>query len=108
MLQDELPEELIEKVKYKVNRDSPEDKTRDYLDWMNAVKKEMFHIVRTCVCMHGITSSRTCKVTCVVQSSSNRCPKTDLMNRIYTFIIRTFWVASNYILLRAVCSPVQL
>ena len=51
LYQDELPEELIEKVKYKVNRDSPEDKTRDYLDWMKAVKKEMFHIVRTYVCM---------------------------------------------------------
>ena len=41
-----MPEELIERVKYQVNRDSAEDKTRDYLNWMKAAKKEIFHLVR--------------------------------------------------------------
>ena len=40
-----LPDELIEKVKYRVNRDSPEDRTRDFLKWMKAVKREMSHLV---------------------------------------------------------------
>lgn len=43
--QDELPEEIIEKIKYRVNRDSPEDKTRDFLKWMEAAKSEIFHLV---------------------------------------------------------------
>lgn len=45
MQQDEMPEELIEKVKYRVNRDSPEDKTRDFLKWMEGARKEIRHLV---------------------------------------------------------------
>ena len=44
-IQDELPEEIIEKVKWSVNRDSAEDKVRDYLAWMKAVKREVIHVV---------------------------------------------------------------
>ena len=40
-----MPEELIEKVKYRVNRESPEDKTRDFLKWMEGAKKEILHLV---------------------------------------------------------------
>jgi len=40
-----LPEEIIEKVKYRVNRESAEDKTRDFLNWMMSVKKEIHHLV---------------------------------------------------------------
>ena len=40
-----MPEELIEKVKYRVNRDSPEDKTRDFLKWMEGARKEIVHLV---------------------------------------------------------------
>ena len=36
---------MIEKVKYRVNRDSPEDKTRDFLKWMEATKEEINHLV---------------------------------------------------------------
>lgn len=43
--QDELPDELIEKIKYQVNRDSPEDKNRDFLNWMKAAKKQILHLV---------------------------------------------------------------
>jgi len=43
--QDELPEEIIEKVKYRVNRESAEDKVRDFLNWMKAIKKEIHHLV---------------------------------------------------------------
>ena len=43
--QDELPEELIEKVKWNVSRDSAEDKVRDFLDWTEAVKTEIQHRV---------------------------------------------------------------
>ena len=44
-LQDKLPEELKEEIKYQVNRDSPEDKARDFLHWMKAAKKEINHLV---------------------------------------------------------------
>lgn len=44
-VQDELPEEIIEKVKWSVSRDSAEDKVRDYLAWMKAVKREVIHVV---------------------------------------------------------------
>lgn len=44
-VQDELPEEIIEKVKWSVNRDSAEEKVRDYLAWMKAVKREVIHVV---------------------------------------------------------------
>jgi inositol 1,4,5-triphosphate receptor type 1 len=43
---DELPEELIEKVKWRVNRDSAEDKVRDFLEWTKAVKREVQHVNR--------------------------------------------------------------
>lgn len=45
LVQDELPEEIIEKVKWSVSRDSAEDKVRDYLAWMKAVKREVIHVV---------------------------------------------------------------
>jgi len=32
-------------VKYRVNRESPEDKTRDFLKWMEGAKKEILHLV---------------------------------------------------------------
>ena len=35
----------MEKVKWNVNRDSPEDKLRDFMKWMKAVKKETLHQV---------------------------------------------------------------
>ena len=44
-IQDELPEEIIEKVKWSVSRDSAEEKVRDYLAWMKAVKREVLHVV---------------------------------------------------------------
>lgn len=44
--QNDLREEVIEKVKWQVNRDSPEDKLRDFLEWMYAVKKDTLHHVR--------------------------------------------------------------
>ena len=36
---------LVERVKWNVNRDSPEDKLRDFMEWMKAVKKETGHQV---------------------------------------------------------------
>ncbi len=44
--QNELREEVIENVKWNVNRDSPEDKLRDFLEWMSAVKRDTLHHVR--------------------------------------------------------------
>ena len=38
----------MEKVKWNVNRDSPEDKLRDFMKWMKAVKKETLHQVWVC------------------------------------------------------------
>lgn len=52
MQQDEMPEELIEKVKYRVNRDSPEDKTRDFLKWMEGARKEIRHLVNVPTSLH--------------------------------------------------------
>ncbi len=46
-VQHELREEVIEKVKWNVNRDSPEDKLRDFLEWMKAVKRDTLHQVHT-------------------------------------------------------------
>ena len=36
---------MIERVKWNVNRDSPEDKLRDFLEWMKAVKRDTIHSV---------------------------------------------------------------
>ena len=43
--QNDLREEVVEKVKWQVNRDSAEDKLRDFLEWMYAVKKDTIHHV---------------------------------------------------------------
>ena len=45
LLQNELREEVVKKVKWQVNRDSAEDKLRDFLEWMYAVKKDTLHHV---------------------------------------------------------------
>ena len=45
LLQDEIPEEIKEKVKYHVNRDSADHKVRDFLEWMEAAKKKINHLV---------------------------------------------------------------
>ena len=57
-----MPEELIEKVKYRVNRDSPEDKTRDFLKWMEEAKKEIFHLVHKCNYVYNILYIIVCLV----------------------------------------------
>ena len=44
-LKDELPAEITKKVKYRVNRDTPEDKLRDFMDWMVLVRKEVLYLV---------------------------------------------------------------
>ena len=41
---------MIEKVKWNVNRDSAEDKLRDFTEWLYAVKKDTIHNVCVCVC----------------------------------------------------------
>ena len=43
--QHELREEVVEKVKWNISRDSPEDKLRDLLEWMKAVKRDTVHSV---------------------------------------------------------------
>ena len=43
--QSELREEVVEKVKWQINRDSAEDKLRDFLDWMYALKEDTLHHV---------------------------------------------------------------
>ena len=45
VLQNTFSHNLVERVKCNVNRDSPEDKLRDFMEWMKAVKKEMGHQV---------------------------------------------------------------
>ena len=45
MVQHELREEVVEKVKWNISRDSPEDKLRDLLEWMKAVKRDTVHSV---------------------------------------------------------------
>ena len=37
---------MIEKVKWHINRDSAEDKLRDLLKWMKAIKADTVHQVR--------------------------------------------------------------
>ena len=49
--QNKFREGLVERVKWNVNRDSPEDKLRDFMDWMKAIKKETLHHVCMCVCV---------------------------------------------------------
>ena len=44
-LQNKLREEVIENVKWNVDRDSAESKQRDFLDWALAVKKDTVHHV---------------------------------------------------------------
>ena len=36
---------MIRKIKYRVNRNSPEEKTQDFLKWMEAAKNEITHLV---------------------------------------------------------------
>ena len=48
--QNDLREEVVEKVKWQVNRDSAEDKLRDFLKWMYALKKDTLHHVRPYTC----------------------------------------------------------
>ena len=43
--QHELREEVIEKIKWNVSHDSAEDKLRDLLEWMKAVKEYTIHRV---------------------------------------------------------------
>ena len=66
-MQHELREEVIEKVKWNVNRDSPEDKLRDYLKWMKAVKHDTeYHVSYMCVCMCVCVSGHVrCLCVCV-------------------------------------------
>ena len=45
VLQNTFSHNLVERVKCNVNRDSPEDKLRDFMEWMKAVKKETGHQV---------------------------------------------------------------
>ena len=47
--QNDLREEVVEKVKWQVNRDSAEDKLRDFLEWMYALKKDTLHHVSVIV-----------------------------------------------------------
>ena len=35
----------MKEVKYQVNRDSQEAKARDFLDWMKATQKDLYHLV---------------------------------------------------------------
>ena len=44
-VQDQLSEEMVEKVKWQVNRESAEDKVRDFLEWMKAIKGIVNHLV---------------------------------------------------------------
>jgi len=44
-IQDKLSDEIKEKVKVGVNRESAEDKIRDFAKWMESVKKEVKHLV---------------------------------------------------------------
>lgn len=45
MAQDQLSEEMVEKVKWQVSRESAEDKVRDFLEWLKAVKGIVHHLV---------------------------------------------------------------
>ena len=45
LIQHELREEVVEKVKWNICRDSAEDKLRDLLEWMKAVKRDTVHSV---------------------------------------------------------------
>lgn len=44
--QDELRDEVRTKVKWKVNRQTPEDKLRDFLKWMLVIRKDKKYYVR--------------------------------------------------------------
>ena len=44
-IQDELREELRSEVKWNVNRESPEEKVRDFVPWMKACKRDIDHQV---------------------------------------------------------------
>ena len=70
-VQHELREAVIEKVKWNVNRDSPEDKLRDYLEWMKAVKHDTMHHVSCCVCVcvcEVWTGVCVCVCVCMIKS----------------------------------------
>ena len=45
LMQDQLSEEMVETVKWQVNRESAEDKVRDFLEWMKAIKGIVNHLV---------------------------------------------------------------
>ena len=55
--QDELREEVKEKLKWSVNRDTPEDKLIDFLQWMEAARRDIDHQVSTCACVMKFAST---------------------------------------------------
>lgn len=57
LVQHELREEVIEKVKWNISRDSPEDKLRDLLEWMKAVKRDTVHSVSSSIPSSPILST---------------------------------------------------
>lgn len=63
---------MVEKVKWQVNRDSAEDKLRDFLEWMYALKKDTLHHVRACdpLCVYKCLSSNVlCRGGCIATGS---------------------------------------
>ena len=84
-MQYELREEVIEKVKWNVNRDSPEDKLRDFLEWMKAVKRDTIHHVSSCVwwCV-GDESDCFCRL----DSTSSHPPGSSPLYRKFVTIVR--------------------
>ena len=59
--QNELRDEVVENVKWNVNRDSAEDKLRDFLEWLYAVKKDTIHNV----CVHACACACVCVCACL-------------------------------------------
>ena len=45
----------MEEVKYQVNRDSQEAKARDFLDWMKAAQKDLYHLVSVAIYVHIVS-----------------------------------------------------
>ena len=43
-------EDVTDKIKWNICRDSPEDKLRDLMKWMKAVKRDAVHMVHAGFC----------------------------------------------------------
>ena len=42
--QNKIQKDLMDKVKWNVNRESPKERQKDFLDWLKVVQETIYHV----------------------------------------------------------------